>query len=776
MNRHILFVPILFSSLYTSAQISGTVVDARTGEALSGAVALFGGHATVTNNYGFFSIANANATDSLRVSFLGYKPYLVLVDARKTHTIAVKMEEDAKSIGEVTAKASSIYKAEMASPVMSHHHVTQEQLRSVPMIFGEPDALKTLQLMPGVNSVADGSSNLSVRGGSHDQNLVILDEAPVYNPTHAIGMISAFNPDAVRSVDMFKSSLPARYGGRLTSVVDVRMKEGNNQKYEVNGAVGIINSRLAIEGPIKKDTSSFLVSGRAGYGKFFNKFAEMFNKRHHHDNDKLAFNDITAKVNRRMGNGDRLYLSAYMTNDNFHFNVIDNAAEIKWNNRTLTGRWNHIFSPTVFANTTVAASHYGYKQHHAYGSIVYDWTASMGEVDAKLDLDHTTSFAHLTYGADIQFHHYRPGKIAPINGKSMNTHDMGSRNMATAAAYLSAEKTFFDRLNISAGLRLSLNAQLGPVNTISYADAEREIPVDTTRTSRLNLAKAYFNPEPRLATSFVISEYLTLKASYTHTCQGQHLLSTSALSMPTDIWVPADTHIKPQTANSFAIGLHGIIPPLDIELSAEAYYRETKNLLDFKDGVDLKMNEFYEQATLQGRGRAKGVEFMLRKDARRFSLMTSYTLSVAKRQINGINDDRWYYDLFDQRHNFSFTGLVNITDRISLATTFNYHTGGRRTLPTSAVKLYGNTFGIYTERNGYTMPDFHRLDLSAHFKLRNHGRYHHSIDLSVINVYGRKNVFNVLVKPEVIQYWDNQDYKMMYLYRWVPSITYIFRF
>ncbi|MBQ3635648.1 MAG: TonB-dependent receptor [Bacteroidales bacterium] len=764
----------LLSATRAFSQLSGTVVDGATGESLMGAVAQFGRRATVTNAYGYFSIASATGADTLRVSFLGYKTAVLHIDTSQKTALKVPLEPATQTIGEVTAMAKSLYRSEIERPQMSHHKVSQADIKSIATIMGEPDALKSLQLMPGVNNVADGSANLSVRGGSHDQNLVILDEAPVYNPTHAMGFISAFSADAISSVDLYKGALPVRYGGRLTSVMDVRMKEGNMSEKRVCGSLGILTSRIMVEGPLSTDKSSFMLSGRFGYGWLFNKCIDIADKLYNHDN-KLLFDDIAMKINKRVGDRDRVFLSAYMSQDAFRYDVVDAAADIKWSNRTLTGRWNHVFSPTIFANTTITASQYGYKHNYSSGGLMYDWRARMGEVDAKIDFQQSTELAELTYGFSTEFHHYRPGKMKPLDKVSSGeSRDLGSKNMTNQALYFGVEKNFGGLLNFSGGLRMSLTTELGPVESINYADKMRETPLDTVLYKKLRPVKSYFLAEPRLAASLTLSENLSLKASYSRTAQSQHLLTNSALSMPTDIWIPADKYAKPQSANSFAVGVHSFIPSLELELSMEAYFRKTKDLVDFKDGAILRMNEHYEQELLSGKGKAKGIELMIRKDAKNYSITTSYTLSEAKRQVDGINKGRWYYDMYDQRHNLSVAAMVKPWRWLSLSTTFGCHSGGRRTLPIGRYEVYGIVVPVYSERNGFKLPTFHRLDFSARFDLRSHGRFNHFLDLTVYNVYNKKNPISVYTDPLSGIY--SEKYKMIYVYRVVPTLTYTFNF
>lgn len=773
------FSAVLASGALAQGHVDGYVVDAVNGEALPSAYVRLAGAAagSVSNAYGFFALPASARPDTIVVSFVGYETLRLPIAAGARSGVRLGLTPVVRALGEVTVSAPGSYRAELKSPAMSHHRLSGEQVRRTVMMFGEPDALKNLQLMPGINSAADGSTNLSVRGGSHDQNLILLDEAVVFNPSHAMGLVSAFNTDAVLDVNIYKGAIPARYGGRLSSVVDMRMREGDSRRFRLRGGVGTTVSRLMVEGPIKKDTASFVVSGRYGQAWLVH-FAQLFADQggiYSADNDRASFGDYTAKLNWRVGERDRLYASAYASHDAFNFQVIQAGTETKWANKTATLRWNHAFSQNVFANTTVTASQYDYRQEQRGDVLESKWTARMGEIDAKVDLDHYAGTFHLQYGGGFEAHRYEPGTISPTSARSaVKRVSMGNKRMGLGFVYFGASRAFAgERLVASLGVRMSLAPQIGPATVYHYADPERTVVVDSTRYGGGRFVKTNKGIEPRLGLSYSFAEWATVKASYSRTKQFQHLLTNSALSLPTDIWTPADHYAKPQTSNAVALGLHTFFDRPGIEASAEAYMKWIDDIIDFRDGAVLRMNNHYESLLLPGRGRARGLELMVAKDAQRYALSVAYTLSEAKRQVDGVNGGAWYYERFDQRHNLGVSALFRATRRLELSAVFRYHTGGRTTLPEKVFTFQGGSYATYSERNGYVMPDYHRLDISAKLAMRQRKHWDQYMLFACANVYGRKNAYSMFTKGNPENRTDFKLYKM-YIFQWVPSITYVF--
>ncbi len=763
MKRHVILLLICsLCVVFTFAQkgntIHGYITDSKSGECLPGsAIYNVNTHrAVVTNNYGYYSISDVSVGDSLFVQYLGYESTIFV--ASYSSRVDIKLVPVEHSISEVTVLSQSVFKNELVVPRMSHHHMTTKDISHSFSIFGSADALKTLQLLPGVNASADGGTNLSVRGGSFDQNMILLDEAPIYNPAHSMGLFSAMNTDAVSSMDFFKGAAPAKYGGKLSSVIDMRMKEGNNQEFHANGSIGVLESRLLMEGPIKKGNSSFMLSARHGYGDGVIKILDYIDYHNYHSNDILRFSDYCAKANWTLDGNNKLFISGYYSKDRFKCSILSQDNNQQWGNATGTLRWNHIYDASYFSNLTVTFSKYNYLQRQDEDIRRFDWKSGMNETSVKYDIDRYIDHVHhLTYGGRFEFHQFDPGEIAPIGSSAMIPVKFKSKKLLLLSAYIGDEFPVNDNVQINAGLHTSIASSVG------------------------SGGKTYVCMEPRVATSYKLNENVSLKSSYAHSIQYQHLLNNSALGLPTDIWMPSDNRIKPQQADAISAGLHAVVPEgrfmSGMELFLEAYAKLMHSIIDFKDGTNFTMNENIEDDILSGKGRAVGLEAMLKKSGERYSFQMSYTLSSAQRKIDGVNHNRWYYAVYDQRHNVVLNAQYVISKKWTASANFQYHTGGRTTMPVSAFYAYGTIMKIFTERNGYKMPDYHRLDLSFvyNFRKNENRRFQSQLEFSIYNVYGRKNAYSMFVRGHRDDFTKFQGYKL-YLYYTVPSITWRFFF
>ncbi|MDO4462868.1 MAG: TonB-dependent receptor plug domain-containing protein [Bacteroidia bacterium] len=762
MKKIILFLFASLSVISSFAQndntIHGYISDAKSGEALPGSTVINARthKAVSSNNYGYYSISDVNIGDTLAVQFIGYRTAIVVKE--KLSRVDVKLYPIDHSIAEVTVLSKSVFKTELAAPRMSHHHLTTKDISHSFSIFGSADALKSLQLLPGVNASADGGTNLSVRGGSFDQNMILLDEAPIYNPAHSMGLFSAMNTDAVSYMDFYKGAAPAKYGGKLSSVIDMRMKEGNNQEFHANGSIGIIESRLLFEGPIVKNKSSFMLSARHGYGDGIIKFLDFIDYENGHAKDILRFSDYCAKANWILDEKNKLFVSGYYSKDRFKCTIISQDNNQQWGNATGTVRWNHIYDDNNFANLTATFSRYNYLQRQDEDIRRFDWKSAMSEFALKYDIDrYTSSNHHLTYGAKFEYHNFQPGELAPRGNSAMIPVKFKSKNLAVLGAYLGDELSLDNGVNLNMGLHATIASTIG------------------------NNGKTYVCAEPRIAASYKLTDNISLKGSYAHTVQYQHLMNNSALGLPTDIWAPSDDRIKPQQADAVSLGIHSVVPEGSIfagtELSLEGYAKLMHSIIDFKDGTNFTMNEHLEDNLLAGRGRAAGLEAMIKKSGKRYSFQTSYTLSSAQRKINGVNKGNWYYAVYDQRHNVVVNGQFVINKKWTASANFQYHTGGRTTMPITLFYAYGTILKVFTERNGYRMPDYHRLDLSMTYNFRgNEGRrFKHQLEFAIYNVYGRKNAYSMFVRGNRQDFTQFQGYKL-FLYSTVPSVTWKFTF
>lgn len=755
MKKKILLTVMMLTMIIASAigqTISGVITDTATGERVAYAVVFVrSGSASVTSNaYGYYSMSGVSSADTLGVYAIGYAVKYVPASSAGGGKLDIDIRSLHREIAEVEVKSESAMRREVFLPRMSRHHLTAADVSSTAVMFGEADALKALQFMPGVNAAADGSVNMSVRGGSYDQNLILLDEATVYNPSHAMGIFSAFNPDAVSSVDFYKGGIPARYGGRLSAVTDIHMLEGNTKRTSVEGSVGTIASRALVGGPLAGSRATYMIAGRYGYGDLSNLVADFFDRENAHKNDNIRFYDVCAKVSWNVDEENKVYASGYTSHDDFRCDVLSQDNNQKWGNKTATLRWNHIFGDNVFANYTVLYSDYDYSQRQEEDVRNFEWQAAMREVNVKADYDHYLDKMHITYGGVYEHHWYNPGQIVPLNDSSaMLPVYLDKKRMDVLAAYAEDEHKITDRFSATAGLRM----------TAAIA------------------GRVHWGAEPRVSAAFRLNDAMAVKASYMHTVQFQHMLSNSALGLPTDMWMPASKRVEPQMSNTFAVGLHGAKGRF--EYSLETYGRRMHSIIDFKDHAQIEMNNDIEDEILKGTGRGCGLETMVRYDADRFSATVAYTLSKAERQIDGVNGGDWYYAVYDQRNNLSanLTSYVGQRRQWTLSAAFRYHTGGRTTLPYAVYVYNGVSLQQYTERNGYVMPEYHRLDISAayDFEKKRDNRWHSQIVFSLYNCYGRKNAYSMFMKQMDYRMDLYQGY-IMYLYQWVPSVTYNFKF
>ncbi|MCQ2229407.1 MAG: TonB-dependent receptor [Bacteroidales bacterium] len=739
----LLFIGWGSSSLAQS--VFGYVKEKITGETIPGAVVVDNGHYVMSNNYGYYSIETSS--DTIVISAYGYSIAKKAVSEASDGRLDFYLEPLHREINEVTVKSKSLFQTELNMPRMSRHFVSATDIKSNVALFGEADALKTLQNLPGVSSAADGNVNLSVRGSSHDQNMILIDEATVYNPSHALGLFSGFNPDAISNVDFYKSGYSPKYGGKLAAVVDIRMKEGNNQNFHVEGGIGNVVSRLMVESPIKKSVGSLMIAGRYGNGELVNTIADIIDLGGGNKNDVVKFYDLCAKTNWNISASDRLYASAYVSHDKFKCTVLLQDNNQEWGNCTATLRWNHIYSDRLFANYTATASRYEYIQQQEKDVRDFKWEAGQSEVTLKADYDHFYGDWHFSYGANVEYHYYNPGDVEPLNDKSiMLPHHLRKKSMLLGSIYANNEMSFGTRFNASLGVRLS---------------------------SAYN-SKIYNTIEPRVSASYSLGSNTALKASYVRTAQFDHMLTNSALSMPTDTWMPISKIVSPQTANTFSAGLHSTVADDAVELFCEAYYKRMHNTIDYRDNANLYMNEDVDLEVRRGEGRAYGVETMAKYENVHFNFQLSYTFSVSERRSDEINKGQWYYAVYDQRHNLTANTTFHVA-RNDFSLVFKYHTGGRATVPYTTFSYAGAAMMQYTERNGYVMPDFHRLDFSWCHHFKTHGRYQSSLTFSMYNCYGRKNAYSVFVKGDEYSMSVPQGY-MMYLYKWMPSLTYNFKF
>lgn len=742
----------------------GHVRDANTGEVMIGAVITVKDHpqtGTATNEYGFFSITVSNESNTLLASFVGYKPVEISVNNASPVKQDIAMAT-ASVLKEVVVKASSSKLLNDAQ--MGTEKLNVAEIKAIPVLFGEKDVLKTLQLLPGVKSAGDGNSGFYVRGGGADQNLVLLDEAIVYNPSHLLGFFSTFNSDAVKDVTLYKCAMPAQYGGRLSSVEDIRMNDGNSKEYHVGGGIGLIASRLNVEGPLGSDKGSFLIAGRRTYADAIaNLWQGSSNGR------KLYFYDLNLKTSYRLGDKDRVFLSGYFGQDKLG---LGSDFGLDWSNKTATLRWNHVFSGKVFSNTSLIYSNYNYVININPGMGEFEMRSQIRDWNLKEEISvYSSARASYKFGLNAIHHTVTPGEIT--NKTAGYRFALQDRRSIESALYFNGQWKANPTLSINYGIRLSAFAALGSGDY--YTLDEHKNIVSTTTYKAGEIAQTYIVPEPRLSVSQMLSSNSSLKLSYVRNSQYLHLISNATSANPTDKWISSNNSIKPGISDQVSIGYYRDIRNGKFELSTEAYYKGMQNEVDYKDGADVYGNDAIETQLLIGKGRAYGIELLLKKKTGKLTGWIGYTLSRSERKIDGINHGDWYAMRQDRTHDISVVGIYSVSKKLTLSGTFVYSTGNAVSFPSGKYNTAGNTVFYYTERNGYRMPDYHRLDFAATRQLSHKKRFSSELSLGIYNVYGHDNAYTITFR----QSKDNPEKTeaiQTTLFKMIPSITYNFKF
>ena len=770
--------------------LSGLVKDSQSGELLAGAnvIALGSAFAVSTNAYGFYSLTLPyRNSQNLSTQFVGYKPQQFHCNFSSDSTANISLGSTEILLNSVTVEDSLL---------SSEHHVnvnggvvtiTGEEIKKTPSFAGEPDALKAVQMLPGVQSGNEGTTNFSVRGGSFDQNLFLLDEAPVYNPSHALSFFSVFNPDALRSLSLYKSNIPVNYGGRLSSVVDIRMKEGNSRERKITGAIGTIASRLTAEGPFVRNNpnASFLVSARYGYaGHVMNGLyfigSQIFNDATANistTDNKINFYDLNGKVNYRKNERNHFYLSAYSGHDSFYLNHLTSGYSLNWGNRTGTFRWNHIHSSRLFSNTTAVFSHYKYQYNILDNTQYFRWNAQFDEAQIKQDYDfYPVLNHHLIFGWSLQRHWISPGKISPRSAQAVSSnYALDKQNAFGAAAFISNTQSLSKNISLTYGLRYSNFAKLGPGMHYLFVEGS-DSPIDSVYYGSGHVEKLYHRVDPRISISYQ-NRLHKFSISYDRTSQFLHLLTNSSVGLPTDVWMPSSRSIRPQSANIY-VADYNYTAPSKFNLNASLFYKHLSNIIDFKDNANLFVNRYVESQVLQGAGRSYGFELLAQKKFKRIASTISYTLSKSTHRIIGINDGNDFPSRYDKRHNLSLNATANISKRLEASFNFVYTTGGAITVPVGNFSFNNVSFNYYSTRNGFRLPAYHRMDISLRWQSKKNvnRKFQKFWSLDVYNVYGRKNPFTLYAQQQDYEFGLQTQIKAIYLFRIVPTLSYNFKF
>ncbi len=747
----------------TKFSVSGTIKDKKTGEALIGATVRVSDKpalGTATNEYGFYSLTLPTGTYKLIVGYIGYKEQELQVSPdKRAGDVALEPEETQLNVVTIRSKVNNITSAQMGMEKLDI-----SEINAVPVIFGERDVLKTIQLLPGVQSVSDGNSGFYVRGGAADQNLILLDDAVVYNPSHLLGFFSTFNSDAIKDVTLYKGTAPAQYGGRLSSVLDVKMNDGNNQGYHVSGGIGLIASKLEVEGPIKKDEGSFLVTARRTYADVFLKLS--------HDTtlkkSSLYFYDLNAKLNYKLSKKDRLYLSGYFGQDDLG---LGGLFGLNYGNATGTLRWNHIFNDKLFSNTSLIYSDYDYNIGINTGGISANIQSIIRDWNLKEELEYFANPSNsIRFGFSSVYHTIEPGNIT---GTGITNSTQPDNHSLENALYISDSWKASSRLNVDYGIRVSAFSVMGGANL--YNLNPNGTVRDTLHAGAGQIEQTYFVPEPRASASYTLNEVSSLKLGYARNAQYMHLISNSTTTNPTDKWVGSDNNIKPEIADQGTLGYFRSFKNDDYELSAETYFKYMQNQVDYRDGANVFDNTPLDSKLLYGDGRSYGLELYFKKKAGRFTGWISYTLSRSEMQILGVNNNDWYASRQDHTHDFSIVGIYKLSKKWTVSSDFVFYTGGAATFPSGKYEVNGQTVFYYTSRDGYRMPNYNRLDLSFTKQLKPHKRYTSELVYSLYNAYGRQNPYIINFQQDPND--PNKTQAVQYaLFRFVPSISYNFKF
>lgn len=784
-----LIATLLFTAFFISANaqnfsISGNLTDNSNGESLAGASILIKelpNKGTMSNFYGFYSIALPKGNYTLVCSYIGFENKEIKIELDKPITKNMALKPSAEALEEVVLQGS-VAKRHLKSPIAGVTRISIKEIESVPVLFGEKDIIKTLQLLPGVKSAGEGSSGFYVRGGSADQNLILLDEAPVYNASHLMGFFSVFNSDALKNVKLYKGYIPPKFGGRLASVLQVQMKDGNNKKLSASGGIGLISSKLTLEAPIVKDKGSFIISGRRTYADMFLKLSSDEAIK----NNTLYFYDLNVKGNYRFDAKNKLFISGYFGRDVLGFK---DAFSFDWGNITGTLRYNHLFNDKLFSNTSFIYSDFDYKINIGDSNLDISIAAIIQNLHFKQDFSYYANEKNkFEFGASLIKHTFKPGSFES-NMEGLNNSQLENKHALESAAYVSNTQKISPTLTASYGLRYSNFTQLGPGNIFSYnslGELESEKYYETNE-----VVASYHGFAPRAALAFVLNEKSSLKTSYNKTFQYLHLMSNSDGNNPTDVWLPSSNNIKPQVGHQVALGYFRNFGKEEAyQFSVETYYKKMENSVDYKTGAEITLNPTVEGDLLFGKARAYGLELLIRKQQGKFTGWVSYTLARTEKQFEDINDNHWFPAKQDRTHDLALVGSYKIGSRATISANWVYYTGNAVTFPTGRYELNGNWYNYYTDRNAGRMPDYHRLDIGFTLKnkkyktfidevtgeeKRKKKKFESSWNFSVYNAYARENAYSIRFEQSEADPSKNVAVQTA-LFKIVPSISYHFKF
>lgn len=765
--------------------LSGVISDNTSNETLIGVNILFPEQqtGTITNEYGFYSITLPEGTYKLVISYLGFQNIVETIELTSDMTKNFSLIEATETLDEIII-TEDVEKLNIRKPQMSVNALSANTIKQIPVVLGEVDVIKAITLLPGVTTAGEGASGFNVRGGAADQNLILLDEAIIYNSSHLFGFFSVFNPDAIKDLRLYKGGIPARYGGRVSSVLDIYQKEGNSNEFHANGGIGAVSSRLLVEGPIKKEKGSFLLGGRASYAHLF---LPLF------DIDNVAyFYDLNTKLSYKLNQNNNIYLSGYFGRDVFSIN---DSFENTYGNTVLNFRWNHLFSDKLFSNLSLIYSDYYYGLNLDF--VEFDWNSGIRNFNLKYDFKHyLTDKVKLQYGLNTIYHKFNPGEIEPSTSTSgINPQKLIDKYALENALYFDVEHQLTNNLTASYGLRYSNFLRLGQDELNRYENDravtfndqlqiyEKAEPIGTEEFKRSDIIESFNNLEPRLALAYQLNNKSSVKASYNRMTQYLHLLSNTSSPTPLDVWTPSGKYAKPQILDQYAVGYFRNFSNNRYSLEIESFYKTVQNRIDYIDGADLIANDAIEQVILNGRARAYGLEILLKKNEGRFTGWLAYTLSKSEQQTEGrtanetgINNGNWYNTPFDKTHDISFTGSYELTKKWSFNTNFIFQTGQPVTYPNGQYEYNGIRIPSYTNRNEFRLPSYHRLDISANYtpKPDKAKGFRGEWVFGIYNVYSRRNAASISFSQN--RDTGRNEATRLAIFGIVPSVSYNFKF
>ncbi len=780
------FISVLqFLNAQNKFTLSGYVKDSTNGEIISGCnISVENSKVTASSNiYGFYSLSLDSGTYTINYYYPTFKSVSINLRINKNVTKNIelpKIEEVFKGV-KITAKKkeNNVEKVEMST-----NNLNINQIKKIPALLGEVDIVKSVQLLPGVSTVGEGATGFNVRGGSIDQNLILLDEAPVFNSSHLFGFFSVFNPDAVKEVKLIKGGIPAQYGGRLSSTLDVRMKDGNTKKFEVNGGVGLIFSRLSVEGPIAhknekfKNKSSFIVAARRSY---IDVLAKPFLANNESLKDAIFyFYDLTGKINYVINANNKIFFSTYLGRDVFGAP----GAKFDWGNQTATFRWNHLFSKKLFSNFTTYYSKYDYKIGFGADGNTFDWKSNIINYSLKPDFTYYINSKNiLTFGGVSTYYIFKPGDAVSSDQGNVVQFGLPNKYALESGVYVENEQKANSKLTMKYGVRLSNFRYIGKGTAYELSRpvaAQRAVISSSKEYGAGELIQQYTVPEPRFSANYKMSKLSSLKLSYNRMAQYLHLISNTAASVPLDVWTPSTNNIKPQIADQVAFGyFKNFGKAIDYELSAEVYYKELQNQIDYIDGANLLLNNLLEADLLNGKGRAYGLEIYAKKNVGKLTGWISYTLSKSERQVEGISKNEWYRNRFDRRHNLNIVASYELTKKWNISSAFVFGTGTPTNLPNTKYSFQGIQ-GIPQNasdlRNNVTIKPYNRLDLSATYTHKKTAKWESNWVFGVYNVYARRNPFSYYTRTNPDNVMVTQLIRYSVIGSVIPSVSWNFKF